>query len=349
MEGKSAALGQGGGFPLLYSSMTNWAEKMKEAGYNVNPPATPQEIEEMAAVWQVQLPPEIQQLYMSYNGQPSTFEAERPLPFELITVADVIDAFEMAMADIDIFDDLPELLGSGLPLWTDMGGNCVFYFIGGARHGMLGTQNHETPWSIAPEWRSLDSFYEALLDSDILQGVFKKDYPNSGPPHAQQEIAYAEAQQKLASTQSPFTADYWSANVLNLVPIGRSLELVGLLNPLLDDDEYVCTYEARVAELLLREYGDNALPIIATAIVESTPRRFSVIHLLVGLIAEHKTPEADRTLWWLAIHSKASQMIHPLSEALARRNYEVEWLKGEKATVRLTSPTGEIVEVMAEN
>ncbi|MFC6590630.1 hypothetical protein ACFP81_00285 [Deinococcus lacus] len=329
--------------------MTDWAEKMRQAGYSVNPPAALQEIEEMAAVWQVQLPPEIQQLYLSCNGQPSTFEAGRPLPFELMTVADVIDAFEMATADIDIFDDLPELLGSGLPLWTDIGGNRVFYFIGGTRDGMLGTQNHETPWSIAPEWRSLDSFYEALLASNILQGDFRKDYPNAGPPDAKQEIAYAEAQQKLASTQSAFIADYWSANVLNLVPIRHSLELVGLLNPLLDDDEYVCTYEARVAEMLLREHGDKALPIIAQAIVEGAPRRLSVMHLLMTLIAEHGTSESDRTLWQLTHHSKASQIIHPLSEALGSRNFGVEWLKGEKATVRLTSPTGETVEVIAEN
>ncbi|MFC6618129.1 SMI1/KNR4 family protein [Deinococcus radiophilus] len=244
------------------------AEQVRRAGLAVNPPVTQAAFDALEDVWGVELPQELHTLYCDHDGQPEGKGVA--MPFRLLSVSEAIAAHEEMTLDVPLLDDLPDLQQGIVVLWGDVGGNFMVYFLRGARRGMVGELHHEIPWSIAPQWRSLENFYAAMIEAaQDKEYCYPTDFPNQGPADTQQLAAFAEAKAALAEAQTAYEYDYWSANLLKLCPVGESPALLPLLTPLVEEGSYASTHVPFATEKLMSELGAAAMPYLREALASN--------------------------------------------------------------------------------
>jgi hypothetical protein len=132
-------------------------------------PATADEIDGLAHVLGVPLPPMVRALYEDHGAEEPGFGQLR-----LMSPAEAADAIT-GLREFGVpFDD--HELGT---FWTDDNSNYAGVFASGELAGRVFQIDHEEP-SPEPRWRSVESFYDALLDgreSEVDWWDLATDYP----------------------------------------------------------------------------------------------------------------------------------------------------------------------------
>ena len=301
------------------------AEQMRAAGFQVNPPATSEDIERLELAWGVTLPAEIHALYLDHDGQP---ESSGPngewLPYRLMSLGEVLERVEFLKSKESIMNDLPEVRKEIIPLWTDDNSNDQVYFLTGMRKGMIGEANHEAPWSIAPQFHSLPSFYKSMTSADSIEYEHTTDFPHDNEDDPARDVAYREAFSKFQQSSDNAHLDYWSANVLNLCPPSRSIDLVNLLG-LSSSIRYGNT-AIEAARTLSLYQGEISIPFIVDALQTGQADDMTLCSNLIELIGSFGSDTATQALWHLACHATGYMSLY-LGKPLKERGYEIQPLK----------------------
>jgi hypothetical protein len=134
------------------------------------PPATAHEIEELARVIGVPVPPAVRAIYEDHGAEESGFE----LCLRLLSPTEAAQAV-VALRGFGVpFEDYE--LGT---FWTDDNSNYAGVFASGRLAGRVFKVDHEET-SPEPCWRSVESFYDALLDArdaELDWSELATDYP----------------------------------------------------------------------------------------------------------------------------------------------------------------------------
>lgn len=324
--------------PAMSSNLTP-TELIRRAGFAVNTPASEEAISELEAVWEIELPAELRALYLDHDGQPFPEHEEVTTPFRLLPIVEALAAHEEMTLDVPLLDDLPDLQEGIVLLWGDVGGNFMAYFLKGARRGMVGELHHEIPWSIAPKWRSVSSFYAAMIAAaHDKKGRYPTDFPHLGQADEQQLAAFAEAQAALTGAQTAYEYDYWSAHLLQLCPPGEALTLLPLLTPLLEEGSYASTHVLPAAERLVGELGAEAMPYLREALVSNVERGIfkpEIVRPLLEALAQHPQPATAKLLRNLVARHRLTKEVHhslfafSLADTLKAHGYTQEAVKDE--------------------
>jgi hypothetical protein len=129
-------------------------ERLHARGDATAAPATADEIEELTRVLGVALPPAIRAIYEDHGSEDARYE----LCLRLLSPTDAAQAIT-GLREFGVpFED--HELGT---FWTDDNSNYAGVFMSGQLAGRVFKIDHEEP-SPEPCWRSVASFYDALLD-----------------------------------------------------------------------------------------------------------------------------------------------------------------------------------------
>jgi hypothetical protein len=158
--------------------------RLHARGDGIAVPATADEIDELAHVLGVPVPPTIRAIYEDHGAEEPGFGQD----LRLMSPSEAADAIT-ALRDFGVpFDD--HELGT---FWTDDNSNYVGVFASGQLAGRVFKIDHEEP-SPEPCWRSVESFYDALLDarySGLDWWDLATDYPREPTDQAPADDALA--------------------------------------------------------------------------------------------------------------------------------------------------------------
>jgi hypothetical protein len=218
-------------------------------------PATADEMEELTRVLGVPLPPAIRRIYEDHGAEDARFE----LCLRLLSPTEAAQA-------------ITDLRGSGVPFednelgtfWTDDDSNYVGVFASGQLAGRVFKIDHE---EISPEpcWRSIESFYDALLDgrgAELAWCDLATDYPRHATDQAPADDALASRLFALYAEQ-PDSAAGQRAVYQALALSSAATHEAHVVSLLQSDDMWV---QERAVQILGHWRRETAIPSIVEVV-----------------------------------------------------------------------------------
>jgi len=225
--------------------------RLHARGEGTAAPATAEEVAELARVLGVPLPPAIRAIYADHGAEEADFELCLRLlgPAEAAQAITGLREFEVPFED----DELGVF-------WTDDNSNYAGVFASGQLAGRIFRIDHE---EVRPEpcWRSVESFYDALLDgrdAGLDWWSLATDYPRQATDRAPADDALASRLFELHREQPGSAAGQravFQALALSS-PATHEAEVVSLLR---SDDMWI---QERAVQILGHWRCEAAVPNI---------------------------------------------------------------------------------------